>query len=261
MNEPVRRAAVVMVLAILSAQAAADETETSEKARIANIVALGRMNDPRQLPSILRALSDPSPVVRGLAASALGHLGDARAVPALERAGRDPDEGVRARAAAALSELRDPPPPSPPPPSPMPTKVRMTAKEAPRHGPLRVVVNAMANRVAGSGHLTGRMRDLVVRQLNAEPALSVNTAGDGEYVVDGAITKLSREERGAMVEVTCEVKLTVSNASGSLLSIVSGGATVQGARGRGSRGMETEALDSAVGGLQEKLAGFLARRR
>src|SRR5262249_30005820 len=84
-----------------------------------------------------------------------------------------------------------------------------------------------------------------------------------QYIVDGSITRLSREMNGPFVEVTCEVKITVSNARGSILSMVSGGATVQTGRGPLTRAMEAnleaEALDNAVRGAHQNLYTFLVK--
>jgi hypothetical protein len=243
------------------------EGEGSEKARIAAVVALGRIADARAFAPLARALgADPSPVVRGVAATALGHLADLRAIPVLERALSDENEAVRSRVRDALDKLRRGGAPRPAPvDTAMPTKARFAPREAPRRGGVvQVLVNRMGHKVPASSHLTGRMHDLVVRQLAESPGVSVSGAhGGAQLVVDGAITKLKTETRGPYVEVTCEVRLTVSSASGSLLSMVSGGATVQASRGAMRGGVEgnlqAEALDNAVRGVQGNLVGFLAR--
>src|SRR5207247_959649 len=148
------------------------------------------------------------------------HLGDAQAIAPLEHALGDPDEGVRARVRDALDLLRGRARP-PPPPEPMPTKARFSAREPPLRAP-RVVVNAMGNRSPSAARLTARLRQLVVERLADEPSVAVGTSGESEFIVDGSITRLSRETHGPWIEVTCEVKLTVSSGSGSLLSVVSG---------------------------------------
>jgi hypothetical protein len=60
------------------------------------------------------------------------------------------------------------------------------------------------------------------------------------------------------------VKLTISNGRGSILSIVSGGATVQTARGSWRLGMEAglqeEALENAVRGAKRNLLSFLVKQ-
>ncbi len=228
------------MLLLVARAAAADQVDDlaraalgdgSEKARIAAVVALGRLADPRGEPVLVRALEDPSPIVRDVAASALRHVRTQRERPA--------------RRAAA---------------EPVPTKARFTPHEAPRR--LHVVVKPMAG---PAHHLSARMHDLVVQQLGAEHDLSVDDDdGPSGFIIDGSITKLTRGTHGPWVEVTCEVKITVSNSHGSLLSIVSGGATVQTARGSFRQGMEPmlqdEALDNAVRGAHQNLLSFLVRQ-
>jgi hypothetical protein len=256
----------------LAALARTVEADPSEKARIAAVVALGRLGHGQALGTLLRALArDASPIVRGLAASALGHGGDSRAVTALEKALADPDAGVRTRVREALQALRRAPSSHPAAaPQAVPTRVRIAPREPPRRQAVHVKVNPMAVRAPAGRDLGHRMRDLVVRQLAGEPGLLVGPgelgddgSGGGELVVDGTITRLSHEARGPWIETTCEIKLTVSNGSGSLLSIVSGGATVQTARGAWSKRLEptlrAEALDNAVLGLQANLVTLLAR--
>jgi hypothetical protein len=244
------------------------ESDRSEKARIAAGLALGRRAEPRSLGPFIRALADPSPVVRGLAATALGHLGDVRAIPALERVLSDDVESVRARSRAALEKLR----PAErgaaiePMAGPMPTRARFAPKEPPLRR-LHVMVNQMGGKTPASHHLTARMRDLVMSQLAAAPDVALDAAGDNahQFIVDGSITRLSRETNGPYVEVTCEVKITVSNARGSLLSIVTGGATVQTSRSAAlsravEESLEGDALDNAVRGAHENLYSFLLRQ-
>jgi hypothetical protein len=111
--------------------------------------------------------------------------------------------------------------------------------------------------------LTARMHDLVVTHLASAPGVSISPPGNrAELVVDGSITRLTREMRGPYLEVTCEVRLTVSNAAGSLLSIVSGGATVQASRRTqtGDGVLMAEALDNAIRGVGPNLLGFLSRQ-
>ena len=244
------------------------ENDPSEKARIAAGLALGRRSDPRSLSAFIRALSDPSHVVRALAATALGHLGDLRAIPALEKALSDGSESVRSRAREALALLRPRPYlESDLTAGPVPTRARITPREPPLRGRLHVVVKQMAVKTPAAQFLSGRMRDLVVSELASAPEVSVDGDGDSmhQFIVDGSITRLSRDESGPWTEITCEVKITISNSRGALLSIVSGGATVQTPRGSSlSRSVEealqAEALDNAVRGAHENLYSFLMRQ-
>ena len=271
-------ALVAVVLFAVPARAVADrvdelarivETDPSEKARIAAVVGLGNLRDPRGVPALVRALGDRSPSVRGLAASALGHLRDPRAITGLERALSDGDERVRARAREALGILRGAPEGGT---EVRTTKARLVPKESPRKriAPrLHVVVNAMGSKSSGGGGvLPEQMRALVVEELGRSGELSVGTGpGDGtttEYLVDGSIIKLSRSQAGQWIEVTCEVRLTVSNDRGSIMSIVSGGATVQASRRSFRKDMEPtmqrEAMENAVRGAYQNLMGFLSRQ-
>lgn len=244
------------------------ESDPSEKARIAAGLALGRRVDPRSLAAFIRALSDQSPVVRALAATALGHLGDLRAIPALEKAISDDSDSVRMRAREALELLRPRPiPENELTAGPVPTRARITPREPPLRGRLHVVVKQMAVKTPAAQFLTGRMRDLVVSELASTPEVSVDGDGDSrhQFIVDGSITRLSRDNNGPWTEITCEVKITISNSRGSILSIVSGGATVQTTRGTSlSRSVEealqAEALDNAVRGAHENLYSFLMRQ-
>lgn len=234
------------------------ESDRSEKARIAAVVALGKLGDRRSVQTLERALGDASPLVRSLAATALGHLGDAHALPALLRAVNDDSDSVRARAQAALARFRTP--------------LRIDATEPLSTQPrkktgsprLHVVVKPMANTSPLARHLTARMRELVLAELATDNEISLDGEGsEGEqFIVDGSITRLVREQRGPWIEIVCEVKLTVSNGRGSLLSIVSGGATVQTARKSfrqsKERDLQIQALDHAIRGIQRDLLGFLS---
>jgi Tfp pilus assembly protein PilF len=62
-------------------------------------------DDERKWPVLVRALSDPSPLVRSSAAEQLGDRVDAPALAALGGAVRDPSRLVRIRAAAALAAV------------------------------------------------------------------------------------------------------------------------------------------------------------
>ena len=65
-------------------------------------VALGNWGAPEAVPALVRALSDPEPLVRGHAAWALGRMGSAQAQAALEaRAAVEPDDWVREEVASA----------------------------------------------------------------------------------------------------------------------------------------------------------------
>ena len=238
--------------------------DDGEKAKIAAAVGLGNLGDARGVPALVRALRDGSPVVRGLAASALGHIGDERAVPALERALTDEHEGVRRRARDAIANIKRVPTPD----EPMITKARIIPKEPPRTAKALVVVSSMGNKAPRAGRdLSDRLHALVVQDLEHAGELTLDPGVGARlqrFIVDGSITRLTRQDNGPWVEVTCEVKLTVSNAKGSILSIVSGGATVQTSRQTWRTAMEpelqVEALENAVHGAHRNLLSFLTKQ-
>jgi len=234
-----------------------------EKAKIAAALGLGNLADPRGVPALIRALSDGSPVVRSLAAGALGHIGDEIALPALERALSDESESVRRRARDAIASIKR----GSTPEDPIITKARFIPKETPRAKAL-VVVSMMGNRGPRAGRdLSEKLHAIVVRELGHANDVTLDPGVGARlqrFLVDGSITRLTRQENGPWIEVTCEVKLTISNGRGSILSIVSGGATVQTARGSWRTGMEAnlqeEALENAVRGAQRNLLSFLVKQ-
>jgi hypothetical protein len=252
--------------------------DKDEKTRISAAVSLGSLKDSRVVPALIRALDDESAVVRGLAASALGHQGDSSAIDALEDALTDDSQAVRTRAKEALKTLKDKG--SKPTASTGTTTAATTTatttttvKPSTSNGSggkpkVYVVVKNMGNKTtAGSKELAKNMRDTVVHELERAPELTLDANVGGkltQLVVDGSIHKLDRTTNGPWVEVTCEVKLTVSSAEGRMMSIVTGSATVQMPRGTFKTSMEksmqVEAVENAVRGAHQNLYTFLTKQ-
>ena len=264
--------ALAAVALLVSARAWGDKVDElsrildgqrGEKAKIAAAIGLGNLADARGVPALIRALSDGSPVVRSLAAGALGHIGDTIALPALERALSDENPGVRRRARDAITSIKR----SPTPDDPILTRARFIPKETPRARAL-VVVSRMGNKTPRAGRaMSDKLHAMVVRELEHTNDVTLDPGAGARlqrFLVDGSITRLTRQENGPWIEVTCEVKLTISNGRGSILSIVSGGATVQTARGSWRLGMEAglqeEALENAVRGAKRNLLSFLVKQ-
>jgi hypothetical protein len=241
------------------------ESDRSEKARIAAAVGLGNLADPRGVPALVHALGDSSVLVKRLAAYALGRLGDPSAIPALERALSDDDDQVQARAREALEKLR---------PEPVATPAagaHIIPKEdsKPKGPPPKLYVNVkqMTNKATDAKELGGKLHDYVSSMVANTPEMTVDAsegANLAQFVVDGAITKISRSNDGPYVYVTCEVKLTVSTADGKILSFVSGDATVQLPKSSwtpsADPGVQLEALENAVIGIRQNLKGFLVKQ-
>ena len=82
------------------------EEDESGGVRVIAAGVLGKFEDPRAVPALVRGLSDSQWYVRQASATALGQIGDRRAIAALEKATRDPRKSVARAAAAALRALR-----------------------------------------------------------------------------------------------------------------------------------------------------------
>lgn len=267
------------------------ERDKDEKTRISNVVSLGSMKDARVVPALIGALDDDSAVVRGLAASALGHQGDTSAISALEKAASDENSAVRTRAKDALKTLKAAkakPAATTTTTTATPTTTKTTAPatttakttttlkpdvKSSNNGngtkpKVYVVVKTMGNKTAAGGKdLAKSMRDTVVHELERSPDLTLDANAGGkltQFIVDGQIHKLARASNGPWIEVTCEVKLTVSSAEGRMMSIVTGSATVQMPRGTFKTSMEknmqVEAVENAVRGAHQNLYTFLTKQ-
>lgn len=240
------------------------EKDSVTKSRIAAAVALGRLADRRGVPALTRALRDKSSIVRGVAASALGHIGDRRAIPALQKATSDKSKSVRRRVLKALKVLQKKDARRAPK-ALASTNLRSTGESGtPRY---YVVLKSMSNHGnAGAEHLTSLFGTMVRRELGESASVTLDPDKGKRltrYLLDGAIKKVSRQQRGPWVETSCEVHLTVSSTKGRILSIARGAATVQTPRGsyRSSmhRKLQVEALDNAIKGAYQNLSRFLSR--
>jgi hypothetical protein len=259
------RVSIVVAIGIfaLSSRAWADRvddlsqvlvTDSSWRVRLQAAVVLGRLHDKRSVPALLRALSDPVDTVRGMAAQVLGDLGDATALAALERSKRDPSSFVRGQALVAVGKLSGTPAPKPTLVAPAP----------------RFAANAMHVEVGGVGskapstppELTQKLRDILLAKLQRTPGLTLDGTPRTGYLIDSAITSLSRRNNGDFVEVSCEVSLILGRLpSKAMLMMTSGGATVQapraGFRPDRERTLQHDALEGAVHGAHENLLAFL----
>lgn len=255
----------------------------SEKARISAALALARLEDRRSVPALAHALRDHSRSVRAIAATALGRLGDSRALKALRRAAKtDSDELVRKRAAIAIARIENGGRKKRPPRQPRRARLaryKVAARERPRvesvrpelhvmlqsatdktRGPIRQVVRRRRAR---------RMKALMMAELGHTRLITTQPEEAAEleldtYAVDLSLLKLDRRTRGSMVEIECQIRITVSNAQGKMLSFLTGGAKVQVPRRTYRRRydpvMRREALENAVRKVHRDLVAFLRRQ-
>jgi hypothetical protein len=251
------------------------EREKDEKARIAAAVGLGRLADERAVPVLIRALRDPSSVVRGVAASALGHIGDSRAVPALEKLLSDDSQPVRTRAKEAIAAIREREARLSGGGTPVSTSY-VTPKErpllagAPASARMFVTVKSIANKAESGGKpMADKMRDLLLSQFGDSPEITLDNAvaNDGHlprFVIDGSITAMTKTTNDRYVEMRCQVQISISNSKGKILSIVSGGATLQVPRASwrdaAEKNLWQQALENAVRGAHQNLISYMTRQ-
>ena len=249
----------LLVLALATAPARADRvddlstalvSDPSWRVRLQAAVVLGRLHERRGVPALLRALSDQVETVRGMAAQVLGDLGDTSALAALERSKRDPSPFVRGQAIVAVNKLQGG------------SSVTITSRPtSPRA--LHVEVGGIgAKTKQASPELQAHLREFITRELERTPGLTMEGGPRSGFLIDSAITQISRRTTDDYVEISCEVSLIVGKLpSKAMVMMTSGGATVQapkaGFRPEREKALQVDALEGAVHGAHENLLAFL----
>jgi hypothetical protein len=220
--------------------------DPSWRVRLQAAVVLGRLHERRGVPALVRALSDPVETVRGMAAQVLGDLRDPSARAALERAKHDPSPFVRGQAIVAYNKVAYAPPPT----------------VAQHHG-VHIEVGGIGAKIRlSSPELTQRLREFITRELQHTPGVTLEGTQRSGFLIDSAITQLSRRTTPEYVEISCEVSLIVGRLpSKAMVMMTSGGATVQapkaGFRPEREKALQVDALEGAVHGAHENLLAFL----
>jgi HEAT repeats len=256
---PRRLFGTLLVLALAASVARADRVDdlsaaltndSSWRVRLQAAVVLGRLHDRRGVPALMHALTDQVETVRGMAAQVLGDLGDPSAQAALERAKRDPSPFVRGQALVAANKLAGG------------STVTLTSRPVnPRA--LHVEVGGIGAKTAQAGpELQARLREFITRELERTPGLTLEGAPRSGFLIDSAITQISRRTTADYVEISCEVSLIVGKLpSKAMVMMTSGGATVQapkaGFRPEREKALQVDALEGAVRGAHENLLAFL----
>jgi hypothetical protein len=294
---------VALLLALSSAASAeADRVATltvqltakhSEKERIAAVAALGRLGDKKALKPLVGALRDKSATVRAVAALALGKIGHRAALPALREACNDNDTLVRKRAREAVVSISE----ANGIEVDLPADTKTTAK-----ADADVDDAAIGDSKAGFGHkpkaLTARPELFVIvksatdatnskktsktdKKLHGETAklsmaaelkaTGIVTSAPKEAArygldvlnIDVQITKLDTKTVGSYIEVAAELKLAISDKDNKMLSVLTGGASVQVKKSSYNTSylpqLRKEAIDNAVKGLFDKLLEHLRK--
>lgn len=251
-------------------------SSSSEKARLAATVALGKLGDRRAMKPLVAALSDPSPQIRVVAAAALGKLGHKSSLPALKGVADDDDDGkVRARArAAAIAVAKANQLPSPWAVGKRPT--RPGFGKQPRaldpYPDVYVLVNTSADDSPGRADKPTRkahadiVRRVLVEQCKSNPVVTT-LASDAKRLgldprhIDLSVVKMDVSTVGPLVEVDAQLRLAISDANGKMLSFLSGGAKVQVPKhkfnARYLPDLRREALENAMRGMFDKLLAHL----
>ena len=257
-------AAVLFLVVAWAVPARADRVDTlcraltsdpSWRVRLQAAVVLGKLRDPRSVPSLLRALGDENETVRGLAAQVLGEIGAPSVVMALDRARRsDPSAFVRHRAAEALAKIAPD------------SQAKAGGGGGARALHVEVGGVGMKGGTHGSPELTARLREYIIRELQRTPGLTLEGKPLSGFLIDSSITNVSRKLTDQWVEITCEVSFVVGRLpSRAMVMMTSGGATVQaprmGYRPDKERALQFDALEGAVQGAHENLLAFLKTQK
>ncbi len=128
-----------------------------------------------------------------------------------------------------------------------------------------ISVGGVGNSAEIRPELAERLRVLITQELEHTPGIALQKLQNKGFLIDSAITHLSRTQVGDNVEVSCEISLIVGRLpSRALVMTTSGGATVQipksGFRPEHEQAMNASALAGAVRGARENLVAFLARQ-
>ena len=266
-------------------------SSSSDKARIAAVVSLGRLNDRTALKPLVTALHDPNAQVRALAAAALGKLGHKAALPALKAATEDPDDIVRARAkdaAIAVAKVNNLPDPFPPAVAvTAPSQARKSksggsagfgrqAHAVENHPDVFVTINTSTDDSPGTktDKKARTVHGDILRQtfetsFRGNPTVTMAAAEAQKWGLDPrhldlSVTKLDVAQSGNFIEVEAQLRLAISDDNGRMLSFVSGGAKVQVPKrtfdARYLPALRKEALENAARGLFDKLLTQLRDR-
>lgn len=270
-------------VAVLAAQLDAKRTE---KERIAAVAALGRLGDKKALKPLVGALHDKSATVRAVAALALTKLGHRAALPALRNACNDGDELVRKRARAAvisISEANDIAIdiPSDDTESADTTETAGFGHEghalAERPNLYVVVKSASDDSPNGTTKLDKKTKadkkahgaiakTTMADSFASAPAVTSTAKEAARYGldvrnIDVSIKTLKTRVAGAYIECEAELTIAISDETGKMLSVVSGGATVQVKKASYNTAylpeLRREAIENAVKGLFDKLVDHL----
>lgn len=289
-------APLAIAMAILSGSALANDritelskqvsSSSNEKARLAAVAALARLDDKRAMKPLVTALADPSAKIRVVAAVALGRLGHKAALPTLKSvANDDADPDVRAKsreAAIAVAKANQLPDPFLGPDAPVttdaPARPRSKAGfgNAPRALESRpdvyVVIKTSTDDSPGKTDKKARQAhaDIIRSTLTDHCKSAANVTSQAAVAarfgldlrnIDLSVVKLDVTQSGSYMEIEASLRLAISDHTGKMLSFLSGGAKVQVPKRtfdpKYLPNLRKEALENAMRGMFDKLVAHL----
>lgn len=254
---------------------------SSEKTRLAAVLALAKLGEPRVDKPLIHALHDRSPRVRGVAATALGRLDCAAALPALRQLARsDDDPDVRSAASNAAIKIagashgpeRGEAEAAARRQAPGGERPGHAAFTAEPHPDLYVRINSSSDESPGAPDPDARKRhaDIIRRvltdRLRADASITSNPGDLSRWSLDArhvdlSVTRLAATHAGDMVEIEAQLRIAISDEQGKMLSLLAGGAKVQVPAAsydpRNLPALRRDALDGAMRGMLDKLLAQL----
>jgi len=229
-------------------------SDNDMKVRLQAVFVLGKLRDGRSVPALINALNDKNHTVRSLAAYALGQIGDSVAVRPLSRRRGDRHPQVRRHVRAALQRIKQ-------------ARKKPTAAVAAKKARFLLRLRSMSAKTDNGRPLIGQLRKEWAKIVGATSGMAVTQGtktrrGQKMFEITSTITELIGRRNGAMVAMTCRVSVVVGSATGSILMMGSGGATVEVSRPspRQTLALRSNALELAVQSAHKNLVRFLRTR-
>jgi hypothetical protein len=264
-------------------------SSSSDKARLAAVTALARIDDKRTLKPLATALHDPNAQIRALAATALGKLGHKAALAGLRNAANDdPDDTVRARAkdaaiaVAKANHIEADVEPAAEAPAVATQPVRKgragfghNGHAVDEHPDLYILVSSSSDDSPGKLDKAERkvhcdvLKKSLTDQLRSNPSVTLAAADAQRWNIDPrhvdlSIIKMEVNPTGNYMEAEAQLRLAISDDKGRMLSFLSGGAKVQVSKRTFNASqlpqLRKEALQQAMQGMFDKLLTQLRSR-
>jgi hypothetical protein len=128
---------------------------------------------------------------------------------------------------------------------------------------LHVEVGGIGAKTAlASPELKQRLREFITRELAHTPGVTLEGAPQNGFLIDSAITSITRHNTPEYIEISCEISLIVGKLpSKAMVMMTSGGASVQAPKAGFSpereKAVQVDVLEGAVHSAHENLLAFL----